>query len=293
MVAKCCRFVKVLCVHGALALVMSLVSHPASATPFFIDTGTADGRIATGSRPATSAKTTIQTADDFSLVSTTTISSATFTGLLTGSGVGLGNIGSIGVSIYRVFPLDSTNPPAGTVPTRVNSPSDIALVDLGSATGTLSYVVSVVSPSFIALNSVLNGINPSPSQRTGGEGPVTGEEVIFSVTFTTPFDLAANHYFFVPVVDVTDGEFRWLSAAKPIGGSGTPFSPDLQTWIRNDSLSPDWLRVGTDIIGGSPPPTFNASFSLSGNTESTVPEPGTLALLGVAMAALALRPRYG
>jgi len=34
-------------------------------------------------------------------------------------------------------------------------------------------------------------------------------------------------------------------------------------WIRNADLDPDWLRVGTDIVGGT---TFNGSFSLSGET---------------------------
>jgi hypothetical protein len=43
---------------------------------------------------------------------------------------------------------------------------------------------------------------------------------------------------------------------------GTPFTPDLQAWIRNSALDPDWLRVGTDIVGGSNPPAFNGSFTL-------------------------------
>ena len=54
-------------------------------------------------------------------------------------------------------------------------------------------------------------------------------------------------------------------APKPIVAPGTPFTPDLQSWIRNEHLQPDWLRIGTDIVGGSPAPTFNASFSLHGN----------------------------
>jgi hypothetical protein len=48
---------------------------------------------------------------------------------------------------------------------------------------------------------------------------------------------------------------------------GTPFPTgvtDLQSWIRNADLDPDWLRVGTDVVGGTTPPTFNATFSLSG-----------------------------
>jgi len=61
----------------------------------------------------------------------------------------------------------------------------------------------------------------------------------------------------------------WLSAPRP----GTAFPPgftDLQSWIRDEALQPDWLRVGTDIVGGEMPPTFNATFSLNG---VTVPGP--------------------
>lgn len=36
------------------------------------------------------------------------------------------------------------------------------------------------------------------------------------------------------------------------------------------SPCPDWLRVGTDIVGGATPPTFNAAFSLSGATCSAI-----------------------
>src|SRR5262249_53595713 len=81
------------------------------------------------------------------------------------------------------------------------------------------------------------------------------------------FVLPSDHYFFVPQVLLSTGNFFWLSAPKPIVSPGTPFPPgktDLQSWIRNDpSLAPDWLRIGTDIVGGNPAPTFNASFSLS------------------------------
>jgi hypothetical protein len=60
---------------------------------------------------------------------------------------------------------------------------------------------------------------------------------------------------------------------------GTAFPPgftDLQTWIRDEALQPDWLRVGTDIVGGTTPPTFNAAFSLSG-----VAVPGPIAGAGL------------
>ena len=86
----------------------------------------------------------------------------------------------------------------------------------------------------------------------------------------------------------TRAETYWLSAPKPIVPPGTPFTPDLQTWIRNGNLDPDWLRVGTDIEGLGR--TFDASFSLNG---VTVPEPATMlfCLAGAAALGIARRRR--
>jgi PEP-CTERM motif len=272
-----------------------LTALPAAATPFFFSTGNPDGRMATASRPDTAVSPApsneIESADDFALTSETRITSATFTGLLP-AGSPISNVSQVVVQIYRVFPADSnvgrtSGPPTfstSQVPTRVNSPSDVELDDRNSAAGTLSFSASILNPSFTAANSVLNGIHPMPGQTTGGDGPVTGEEVQFTVDFTTPFDLPADHYFFVPQVADSAGNFFWLSAPRPIVPPGTPFPPgvtDLQEWIRNAALQPDWLRVGTDIVGGATPPTFNATFSLTG---FTVPEPTSLALVGTALA---------
>jgi len=55
--------------------------------------------------------------------------------------------------------------------------------------------------------------------------------------------------------------------------------PDLQSWTRDDSnggIEPDWLRVGTDIVGGNPAPQFNAAFVLNG-----VSVPGPIAGAGL------------
>jgi len=229
---------------------------------FTFSTGAPDGRIGTASRPE-AGPIGIESADDFILASQTTIDHATFTGLLP-SGAPLTNVTVVAVEIYRVFPLDSINPPSGHVPTRVNSPSDVAFDSRDSASSTLTFTASILNPSFTAANSVVNGIHPIPNQTTGGEGPVTGEEVLFDVTFTTPLTLPAGHYFFIPQVAFSSGNFLWLSAPKPIVSPGTPFSPDLQSWIRDANLDPDWLRIGTDIVGGATPPTFNGTFSLSG-----------------------------
>jgi len=193
------------------------------------------------------------------------------------------------VEIYRVFPNDSDALRTPNVTTRMNSPSDVEFVGRDSAVaGELSFTTTQVSAAFFVQNSILNDINPKPNQQTGGEGSISGEEVQFNVTFTEPIDLLPDHYFFVPQVLTSDpsNQFFWLSAPKPITGGTGPFLPDLQSWVRNGNLNPDWSRVGTDIVGppatGGPAPTFNAAFSLSGE----VPEPTTLVLFGVGALAI-------
>lgn len=238
----------------------------ADAANFVFSTGNPDGRMAMASRPDSSGKPEIEAADDFVLSAQTAITHATFTGLLPRSG----SVQAIDLEIYRVFPLDSNTARTPPVPTRVNSPSDVDLQSRSSsAAGQLKYSQIVLANFFTAANSVLNGIHPSPNQTTGGEGSATGAEVTFAVTLTNPFVLPAGHYFFVPQVQLSGpatSNFSWLSAPRPIIAPGTPFpagTTDLQAWIRNSALQPDWLRVGTDIVGGSTPPTFNAAFTLN------------------------------
>lgn len=264
---------------------------PAAASAFFFSTGNPDGKIATLARVGSPAGIQTETADDFLLTpSLTHITSATFTGLMP-IGVPLSSISQVEIEFYHVFPNDSdvsrtSGPPlfsTAQVPTRVNSPAD---VEIASATrdsfaGTLTFTPGIISSTFTALNSVVNGINPKPNQFTGGEGQVTGQEVQISVIFTTAVDLTAGHYFFRPEVLLSTGDnFLWLSAPKPIVPPGTPFMPDLQSWIRNDNLAPDWLKIGTDITGQGP---FNATFSLAG---TSIPEPSTWALLSGGLSVL-------
>ena len=270
-----------------------LAVSPAYADPFFFSTGNPDGLIATASRPDSPGRPEIESGDDFVLTQNTHITGASFTGLLTG-GASLASISQVVVEIYRVFPLDSdvgrtSGPPTfstAQVPTRVNSPSDDAFATRSSTAAELLFVPATVQPSFTVLNSVLNGIHPMPGQFTGGDGPVTGQEVSFNLSFSSALDLPADHYFFVPQVQLTTGEFFWLSAPRPIVPPGVPFpagSTDLQSWIRNAALDPDWLRVGTDITHQGP---FNAVFSLTGDTVAAVPEPETYALLLIGIAAI-------
>jgi hypothetical protein len=260
-----------------IVLLLGIAGSPAIADTFSFSTGNPDGLMASASRVASPGKLETETADDFTTTSETIINSATFIGLLP-SGTHLSDVTQVEIELYHVFPVDSTNPPDGRVLTRMNSPSDDAFDSRDSnAPGELSFTTTLLNPSFHVLNSVVNGINPLPNQFAGGEGAVTGEEVLFNVNFVTAFDVGADHIFFRPEVGLSSGDFLWLSAPKPIVAPGTPFATDLQTWIRNDgpgALAPDWERIGTDVTHQSP---FNAAFSVTG---ATVPEPSSLLLLG-------------
>jgi hypothetical protein len=236
---------------------------------FLFSTGLPDGKIATISEPPNThnAQVEFESADDFVLSTETVINHASFTGLLTG-GAGLGDVSNVFLTIYRVFPNDSDLGRTPQVPTRNNSPADNEIDNFDSAVGDLRFHARVLSPSFTAQSSVSSA--DKISVGSGGNGQATGAEVEFDVTFNAKLDLPAGHYFFVPKIGLTDtapaaANFLWLSAPKPIQPPGTPFLPDLQSWMRETpGIAPDWLRIGTDIIGGTA--AFNGSFSLSGNT---------------------------
>jgi hypothetical protein len=256
-------------------LLCILASVPVAAETFTFSTGNPDGLIGTLSRPGQNGGLQTETADDFVLSQATRLTSASFTGLLP-TGASLSSISQVEIEFYHVFPGDSANPPSGNVPTRVNSPGDVEIdsATRDSAAGNLTYSATTLNPNYTVANSVINGIQGG-NPFTGGEGSVTGQQVRIDVTFADPVDLAADHFFFRPEALLSSGNFLLLSASKPIVAPGTPFTPDLQSWIRSDDLAPDWVRIGTDVTGQGP---FNAAFELSG---TTAPEPGSFVLLAL------------
>ena len=264
------KFKNVLFSLTTVVLLGVLSATPVWASGFSFSTGSPDGRLGSLSRRASAGKIETETADDFILSETTVINQATITGLILGATPT--DIGQVEVELYHVFPLDSVNPPSGNVKSRVNSPGDVEIdfATRDSNLGTLGFTPSLVNASFTVTNSVIDGINKKPNQTTLGEGPRTGQEVEIKINFTEPIILPAGHYFFRPEVLVTGGDFLYLSAPRP---TAPPlFAGDLQAWVRNSQLAPDWSRVGTDIIGGVTPPTFNMTFALAGET---IPEAGT------------------
>jgi len=169
------------------------------------------------------------------------------------------------------------------MPSRANSPSD---VEIGTATragnsGTLTFSANVLNSNFGVGNTVVNNLKVATAPP-GGEGSTAGEEVEITIPFTSPIILPAGHYFFRPEVLLTSGDFLYLSAPKVI-----PAPKDLQAWIRNSNLAPDWLRIGTDIVGGATAPNFNMTFSLAGETVPEAGTPGVANCHGKTMAALA------
>ena len=250
----------------------------ACADPFRFSTNDADGKLGALSQPASSLNLETETADDFILAETTSIAQATITGLIA-SGTPLANIQNVEVELYHVFPTDSDQNRTPAVPSRMNSPAD---VEIDTATrdqslGTLGFAPKLLHSSFTVANTVANDLVVAPNDHLAhGEGSITGDLVQITVTLSPPILLPAGHYFFRPEVRVTGSDFLYVSAPKPIVPPGTPLSLDLQAWIRNSALSPDWLRIGTDIVGPLPappaPPTFNMTFSLTGET---IPDAGT------------------
>jgi len=271
---------------GALAIVLVATNSATAGSIVYSNLGVnVPNSMAIASRVGSPGLQEIEAADDFILSSSISLTSASFIGLIP-AGV---SVLDMNLEIYRVFPADS-GPFDGHVVTRMNSPSDVALDERQVSANEATFSQTTLASSFNASNSVLNGIFPFPNQTTNGDGPVAGQEVRFDVTFTTPITLPPDHYFFVPQVQLSSGNFFWLSAARPIPGTSpnTPISPDLQAWIRNQALDPDWSRVGTDIVGGATPPTFNMAFQLEGDV---VPEPASLVLLSTGLIACAWRLR--
>jgi len=119
-----------------------LVAPQAFAATFSFSTGNPDGLMATATRPGPTNGVDQETesGDDFILTNEVQISTASFTGLVP-LGVLTSDVSRVVVEIYRVFPNDSDTNRTINVPTRANSPSDVALDSRNSSGGDLNFTV--------------------------------------------------------------------------------------------------------------------------------------------------------
>src|SRR5262249_49733430 len=90
-------------VAAAVIRLSAPVTAKATPSPFFFSTGNPDGLVATAARPSSSSGFEIESADDFVVTAPTTLTSATFTGLIPATA----HATDVVVEIYRVFPKDS------------------------------------------------------------------------------------------------------------------------------------------------------------------------------------------
>src|SRR3984957_20179108 len=172
--------------HAKLAISAALIgllpAAAAAADPTFFSTGAPDGLMATATRPDSPGKFEIESADDVILGKKTSVTDATFIGLMP-AGV---SVSSVVVEFYRVFPNDSnvgrTNgaPDFSTpnVPTRVNSPSDVAFDERDASSG-LSFSTTLLEPSASRLTHILRrrdsfGIRLARSSRGPGRWRARG-----------------------------------------------------------------------------------------------------------------------
>ena len=139
---------------AALTFAVAVMPLSAAADSFVFSTGNPDGLMATAARPESAGKFEIETGDDFALTQQTLITGAAFTGLIP-LGASTSDIRNVVVEVYRVFPADSnvartSGPPtfsAPNVPTRVNSPSDVALDERQFSAGSSGLAAIVLNSS--------------------------------------------------------------------------------------------------------------------------------------------------
>ena len=94
---------------------------------------TPNNQMAIATRPGSAGAFEIEAGDDFLLNSSAIINKASFVGLLIPGTSGTASVSDITVEMYRVFPADSNTVRIANVPTRMNSPSDVAFETRDSA----------------------------------------------------------------------------------------------------------------------------------------------------------------
>jgi hypothetical protein len=114
---------------------------------------TPNNLMAIATRPSSPGIFEIEAGDDFLLNGQTTISGASFVGLLVPGTGGTPVASDVVVEIYRVFPKDSDSVRTPNVPTRTNSPSDVEFDSRDSAASSLTFSTAVCPPRLPCLTA--------------------------------------------------------------------------------------------------------------------------------------------
>src|SRR5579885_1347961 len=133
-------------VRVALFGLGAILAMPASGATIYNNL-TPNNMIGIATRPGAGSAFEIEAGDDFVLTAQTIINMATFDGIIVAPAGVTPTISDVVLEIYRVFPADSdvgrtSGPPnfsTSQVPTRVNSPSDVAFDSRDSAAGELTF----------------------------------------------------------------------------------------------------------------------------------------------------------
>ena len=280
------RFVIPLSMLGCLPAMPAAALLPAV---YSFSTGDPDGKIATASRPE-STENSRSSPRMISCSPTTSITSATFTGLVPGGGERPPTSSSRSIAYFPRLGCRPHQRVAAVldveVPTRVNSPSDVAFLEADSATGGLVLDQGARGDLHRKQLGETGGIYPEPESDTGGNGAVTGEEVRFDRELHRRLAPPRQPLFLRASGRAGQRQFLLAVGAEADRLAGTPFPPgftDLQSWTRDDSARSRLAAHRHGHRGRRPAPTFNAAFSLAG---SAVPEPSTWAMMLLGFAGL-------
>src|SRR3954447_22668070 len=136
-----------LCFYLVTVTIFCLLVSPAFGATIYNNLTTTNA-MGIATRPGSPGVTEIEGADDFFLSARTLITSASIVGLIVpGPNGGGASITDVVAEMYRIFPADSNAARIPHVPTRANSPSDVAFDSRDSGiSGELSFSVNTLAP---------------------------------------------------------------------------------------------------------------------------------------------------
>ena len=223
---------------------------PAFAGDFFFTTGNADGLLGALSRSDSPGKVETETADDFVLTQTTIISGATIVGLVNAA---VANITNVEVEVYNRFRWTRSVSSVGATCSRASTRRRTSKSMPPRAME--AWERSVLPQRQLSANfhrTEHRGKRHQPESEPAGPAArvATSGAEVEDHHHVHQADPSARRSLFLSPGGVGGG-WRFPVAVGAAGRSWRPARrsrSDLQAWIRNARLAPDWVRIGTDVI---------------------------------------------